>query len=63
MIDGNMKQKIDKTNRMAAQMNKAPPFIVKSVLVVNAYIVRATVTANVIRAAQSTNSPPLEKAS
>lgn len=44
-------------------MNKAPPFIVKSVLVVTAYIVSAKVTANVIRAAQSTNSPPLEKAS
>lgn len=39
-------------------MNKLPPIIVKSVLVVNAYIVNATVMANVRTAANNTNWPP-----
>ena len=45
---------IARTKRTANIIQSAPPIIVKSLLVVNAYIVRATVTASVRRAAAKT---------
>ena len=49
---------MQQTSSTDATIHSAPPIIVKSVLVVNAYTVNAIVTARVRAAAAITKNPP-----